>query len=172
MTERERDLPFEALAKATGADWNASRGELNVALKSIREQAELDGLELVAEIHERAALYPDLIGGLLTPTSLMKHWTRIGVESERVSKPRATNQSVEPTECQTCHGDRFVVALLRTPQTTTWMSEHGLKASEKDKLEELAPCPDCNPIIVTWRKFDGHRGQSPDPAAVREMLRR
>lgn len=85
-------------------------------------------------------------------------------------KSPGTNRSVKPTECSTCGGDRFVTVRLRSPETTIWMQEHGIKANPREFHEEVAPCPDCNPVEVTYwtgnRKF-----RSMDPAAAREALR-
>ena len=81
-----RDYAYEALAESTSTDQNAGRGQLNAALKSIREQSEIeDSYLLGAEIHERAkmyrAVYPNMA---LTPNALSKHYTRVYEES----KPR------------------------------------------------------------------------------------
>ena len=69
---RERDYAYEALAEASNADQTQARGELNAALKSIREQCELEDLALAMEIHEQAGRYRVVMGHdvLLTPTAL------------------------------------------------------------------------------------------------------
>lgn len=98
MREGSRNYPFEALAEVTNSDWEASRGELNVALKSIRAQAEIDDdYLLAAEINERAKLYRQVMGEdvLLTPTALAKHWLRVLQESETRRRTRGVNLSVE-----------------------------------------------------------------------------
>jgi hypothetical protein len=87
-----------------------------------------------------------------------------------IAKPSpATNQSVPPTDCRTCGGDRFVTVRLRSPETTIWMTEHGLKANPKEFHEEVAPCPDCHPVEVTY--FAGNRRfRSMDASAARQAL--
>ena len=75
---KERDLAFEVLAEVTGTDWNVGRGQLNAALKAIREQCDLEGAELAAEIEARAAMYRQVMPGImLTPPALAKHWLRV-----------------------------------------------------------------------------------------------
>lgn len=85
--KRPRDYAFEALADATGTDWDAGRGELNAALKSIREQSDAPDVHaLAAEIFGRARMYrqsmPDVI---LTPSALAKHYKRVEVEVARMT---------------------------------------------------------------------------------------
>jgi hypothetical protein len=70
---------------------------------------------------------------------------------------QVTNASVE-TSCGTCHGDRFVTFATRT--------------DGKAEVEEVAPCPDCNPIEVSFWRVDGSRVNAPDPHRVRERLAR
>jgi hypothetical protein len=92
VTEEERmskprDFAYEALADVTGTDWTTGRGELNAALKSIREQSEIeDSYLLASEIIDRAKMYrvamPDVI---LTPSALAKHYLRVRQEVERMS---------------------------------------------------------------------------------------
>lgn len=168
-----RDYAFEALAEVTGTDWRTGRGELNAGLKSIREEAEVEDSYLLADlIHKRAAMYREVMPGvMLTPTALAKHWRRVLEESERKNRPQSTNRSVQPTRCSTCDGDRFVVVRLRSPDQTIWMDEHGIKANPKEFHEEHAPCPDCNPQEITWRRHDGSVFRVMDPAAVREALK-
>ena len=85
---KPRDYAYEALAEVTGSDWDVARGELNAALKSIREQSEIeDGYLLSAEIHERAKMYRALFeNAALTPSALAKHWKRVKEET-RPRKP-------------------------------------------------------------------------------------
>lgn len=95
---RERDYAYEALAEVTATDMQAGRGELNAALKSIREQSEIqDSYLLSAEIHERAKLYRSLMPNvMLTPSSLAKHWKRVFEESKpkrRFANPEALPKS-------------------------------------------------------------------------------
>jgi len=80
-----KDFAYEALAEVTNSDWNTARGELNAALKLIREQAPeiVDNYLLSAEIHERAKMYREVMGdALLTPPALAKHWRRLPEERE------------------------------------------------------------------------------------------
>lgn len=169
-----RDYSFEALAEATNTDWNAGRGELNAALKSIREQSEIEDDYLLAdEIHVRAKLYRKVMGdAILTPTALAKHWARVFEELETRRLVDSTNQAAKTTVCETCSGDRFVLYATRKPVTTQWMAEHGISASEVDMLEEYVPCPDCNSVNIEVRRPDGTIFKAPDPAKVREMLSR
>jgi hypothetical protein len=142
----KRDLPYEALAEATGTDQNAGRGELNAALKSIRGQTPLIGQLLAGEIKVRARQYrrlmPDVV---LTPTALAKHWVRVAEEAER---PTGTNLH-STGRCATCHGDRFVLV---------------------SDDEQYAPCPSCGPADVHWWRPDGTRVTCPDPGRVRELM--
>ena len=83
-----RDYAYEALAEVTSTDQGIGRGQLNAALKQIREQEpELhDSYLLSAEIHERAKMYRALWPEIsLTPSALSKHWMRVKAET----KPRA-----------------------------------------------------------------------------------
>jgi hypothetical protein len=91
---RPRDYSYEALAEVTGTDLEAGRGQLNAALKSIREQSEISDSYLLAdEIHERAKMYRRLMpDALLTPTALAKHWKRVYEENMKV---RGSNLSAE-----------------------------------------------------------------------------
>lgn len=159
---KPQDVAFEVLAEVTGSDWTANRGNLNAALMSIRNQSGLDGEELVAEIRTRAADYRTVFeGATLTPTALAAHWKRVREESERLHKPKGTNQHVS-TECDTCDGDRMVIVQTRTD------TYNGHSA----QVEEYAPCPDCNPVVITMRRIDGHKISTPDAGAMREMMRR
>lgn len=161
---KERDYAYEALAEVTGSDMNAARGELNSALKSIREQSEvMDSYLLADQIHTRSKLYRSLMpDAMLTPSALAKHWKRVWEEASRV-KPKTTNAHASPSECQTCDGDRFVVVNLRSA---------GEKGVTGANFEEYAPCPDCNHQDPTFYRFDGTRASPPDPAKVREMMDR
>ena len=169
---RERDYAYEALAEVTDAHTEANRGELNVALKQIRQQCDLDGYELSLEIHTRAAQYRRVMGdALLTPTALAKHWVRVAAESGRTRG--LTNQESKVGEaCQTCGGDRFVVVGTRPAIQTVWMKERGISPAEDAAFEEVAGCPDCNPNQVTMRRWDGTLIATPDAARVRERMRR
>lgn len=164
----ERDYAFEALAEVTGTDWNTGRGELNAALKSIREEAEVDDAYLLADvIHERAKMYREVMPDvLLTPSALAKHWKRVLEESGRKNRPQAYNRPAPLVDCSICGGDRFVVYAKRKPLTTAWMHEHGIEANEQEMIEEMAPCPECNLPAYAGLK------RAPDPARVREMLSR
>lgn len=168
----ERNYAFEALAEVTSTDWNAGRGELNAALKSIKQQSEIEDDYLLAdEIHTRAKMYHSVWPELtLTPNALAKHWLRVFEEADK--KPaQLTNQSVS-VQCQTCQGDRFVVVSLRKPIQTEWMREHKISPTEEG-IEEVAPCLDCNPSTDTeMRRWDGTVVRSPDPARVRELMSR
>lgn len=83
---RERDLAWEALVRETAANPAMERGQLNVALKAIREAALTEGLMeegLPEEIRLRAVAYRETFPGLsLTPTALAKHWFRVMVKRE------------------------------------------------------------------------------------------
>lgn len=151
---KEREYDFEALAEVTGTDWTAGRGELNSALKSIREQSGIeDGYLLADEIHVRAKLYRQVFeGAALTPNALAKHWLRVFEEAEqrKASRP-TTNARAEATHCALCNGDRFV-----------------LVESEPDRY---AVCPDCSTVDVSFWRHDGTRFVPPDPGRVREMMR-
>lgn len=168
-----RDYAFEALAEVTGTDWTAGRGELNTALKSIKEQTEVeDGYLLADLIHARAKMYREAMPEvMLTPTALAKHWRRVLEESERKNRPHATNRAAPTLECRTCGGDRFVMVRLRSPETTMWMEEHGRKANPKEFYEEYAPCPDCHNIEISYWRHNRTKFTVMDPAAVREAIR-
>jgi hypothetical protein len=167
----ERNYSFEALAEVTGTDWNAGRGELNIALKSIRAQCDIsDDYLLAAEIHERAKMYrqamPDV---MLTPTALAKHWKRVFEEAER---PKGTNLSAV-TECQICGGDRFVTVEMRKPVQSQWMREHGITPPVSAGSEVVAPCPSCNAKANSeFRRYDGSLARPLDPAKTRELMER
>ncbi len=76
-----------------------------------------------------------------------------------------TNRSMKVTACRTCHGDRFVTVRLRSPSTPT---PTGRDASF---YEEVAGCPDCNPIHDIEGYFPGGRKfRVMDPAAVRQAM--
>lgn len=170
-----RNYSFEALAEATNTDWNAGRGELNAALKSIKDQCEIEDDYLLAdEIHVRAKLYRQVMGeAILTPNALAKHWSRVYEEVESRRFVNQANQAARYEACATCQGDRFVVVSLRKPVTTAWMEEHGVLADESQMIEEMAPCPDCNPNVNTsFHRPDGTQFRGPDPARVREMMSR
>lgn len=166
---RERDYGYEALAESTNTDMDAGRGELNAALASIREQVGLplgdpaDSYLLGDEIHRRARQYRHVMGAevILTPTALAKHWKRVEGETRQRQQPVAqgTNRSVvNSDDCATCDGDRFVVMQTRP--------------AGDGEADEMAPCPDCNGQVVSWRRADGQRMTTPDPDRVRERLAR
>jgi hypothetical protein len=76
-----------------------------------------------------------------------------------------TNRSLKVTECRTCKGDRFVTVRLRSPATPI---PNGRDASF---YEEVAGCPDCNPIHNIEGYFPGGRKfRVMDPAAVRQAM--
>lgn len=132
----QRDLSFEALASATSTDWNVGRGELNAALKSIRDQMpDVDDTELATEILYRAKLYKEFMGPTiaLTAAALAKHWKRV-VEQQKNDRP-ATNVTVPLTGCQTCDGMGLVLVRVRP-------SDNPLSG-----FEEYGICPDCRAII-------------------------
>jgi hypothetical protein len=170
---RERDYAYEALAEATGCDMEASRGELNVALKKIREQEpDTTSYGLADEIHRRARLYREVMGDgiLLTPPALAKHWRRV---AEEASRPKGgTNLRAADTHCSLCGGDRFVVVGSRAAKETDWMRAHSVKVSEGAVIEEVAPCPECNPVEVTFLRHDGSRFSTPDAGKTLELLQR
>lgn len=173
---RTRDYPFEALAEVTGTDWNTGRGELNAALKLIRDESEIeDGYLLADEIHERAKMYREIMGPdvLLTPNALAKHYTRVYQETEKRRSPatKGINQYAAPTQCETCGGDRFVVVATRPVKQSTWMKERGIVPPEDAATEEYAPCPACSPHLdTTFYRHDGTPVRPPDSARVREMM--
>jgi hypothetical protein len=148
---RERDYAYEALAEVTSTDQNEGRGQLNAALKSIREQMpEMDSYVLSAEIHERAKMYrkimPDV---LLTAPALAKHWKRVYEEADR---KQGTNLHVG-LGCATCDGDKFVLV--------------------QSEPEAYAACPDCHSSLdASFWRVDGTRFVPPDPARVRELMAR
>lgn len=158
----KRDFAYEALAEVTDTDWDAGRGELNAALKSIREQEpELtDSYLLGAEIHDRAKAYHETMGEgiLLTPTALAKHWQRVVEQRPKlviVNAPPAASSF----ECETCQGDKMVLVGIRpSPVNPT------------SGFDEMAPCPDCNSADVTFYRADGSRFRPPDPAVVRARM--
>lgn len=91
---RPPDLAWEALVKETAANPAVERGQLNVALKAIREAAQTEGLhpdDLPHEIELRAARYREAFPGLtLTPMALAKHWFRVLVKHDsRTPQQRA-----------------------------------------------------------------------------------
>lgn len=86
MTERPRDLAWEALVQETAANPAMERGQLNVALRAIREAAFTEGLTeegIPEEIRLRCEAYRRTYPGLpLTPTALAKHWFRVMVQPQ------------------------------------------------------------------------------------------
>ena len=176
MAERPRNYAFEALAEVSGTDWSTGRGELNVALKSIREETQEEDDYLLADlIHERAKMYRDVMGeAMLTPTALAKHWKRVLEETSR-KRPseRAPNQAAPSTQCDVCGGDRFVLVGTRPAQQSPWMREHGITPPQGPGMEEYAVCPDCNSQTDTsFRRYDGSISAPLDPEQVRQRLTR
>jgi hypothetical protein len=164
-----RDFAFEALAEVTNTDWTAGRGELNSALKSIRQQSPdiLDGYLLSCEIHDRAKMYEVVMGKeiLLTPTALAKHWLRVKEQMPKARPSLSPSADIPPPgagnkACETCNGDKLVLVSTRP------------SANPTSGFEEMAPCPECNSGADTgfWRP-DGSRFRSPDPAAVQMRMR-
>ena len=80
---------------------------------------------------------------------------------------KASSNLHADSECKTCDGIRFVVYSRRAPEQSSWMRDHGIKPS-KLAIDELAACPDCNPVDVSFSRHDGTRFVAPDPAKVRE----
>jgi hypothetical protein len=167
-----RDYAFEALAEVTSTDWTAGRGELNSALKSIREQSEIEDPYLLAdEIHVRAKMYraamPEV---MLTASALAKHWLRVFEEAQR-TPALASNQAAPFRMCDTCGGDKMVVVAKRKPVQSAWMRERGIEPNESQMIEEMAPCPDCNTSAnTTTYRPNGEVVRGPDPAKTREMM--
>lgn len=81
-----------------------------------------------------------------------------------------TNQTGKHVVCRTCDGDRFVTVRLRSAEQTLWQAERNLVPSRNSFHEEVAPCPDCHQIEVSWWRHDGTRFRGMDPAAVRAAL--
>jgi len=88
-------------------------------------------------------------------------------------RPRhAVNIHAPASECATCGGDRFVVVGMRPVIASVWMKEHGIEPPETEGIEEMAACPDCNPVDTAFTRFDGSKARALDPAKVRELLGR
>jgi hypothetical protein len=84
---------------------------------------------------------------------------------------KGTNRSLAVTECRTCHGDRFVNVRLRSPRQSFWMAKKGFAPSRDSFHEEVAGCPDCNPIHDIDGYFPGGKKfRVMDPAAVRQAM--
>lgn len=81
MSARERDLAWEALVETTHANPAIERGQLNTALRAIREASLTEGLaeeSLPEEIRLRGRAYQAVFSGCaLTPMALAKHWFRV-----------------------------------------------------------------------------------------------
>lgn len=77
-------------------------------------------------------------------------------------KKQGTNLGAKITDCRTCGGDRLVTVKLRSPANTD-------RARTDVFYEEMSPCPDCNPIEVSYwvlnRKFT-----TLDQATTRRLL--
>lgn len=82
---RRRDLSFEALVEATGANLAVERGAVNAALRAIRQSEPGVSDETLADlIRTRAENYRHEMEGMaLTPTSLAKHWVRVQDSTKR-----------------------------------------------------------------------------------------
>ena len=134
-----------------------------MALKAIREQEpDLDDEDLALLIRLRAEdyrkMYPEMP---LTPTALAKHWNgRVPRDGECRNEERAQSPADKPPHrCATCGGDKVVVVAFR--QSPNPLSPY----------EEMAPCPDCNPRVISWWPGDGSpQRRTPDPEEVRRML--
>jgi hypothetical protein len=96
--------------------------------------------------------------------------TDFGFDEPDQPKSPATNRSAPPTDCRTCGGDRFVTVRLRSPDQTVWMDAHNLRTRPDQFHEEVAPCPDCGPAEILYRRYDGSLFRSMDPAAARQAL--
>lgn len=84
--------------EVTASDPATARGQLNAALKSIREQSPeiVDSYLLGAEMHERAKLYRMVFeGAALTPPALAKHWKRLPEEAKSLRRG-GTNLHADP----------------------------------------------------------------------------
>jgi len=153
---RQPDVAYEALAQATSADMDGSRGELNRALKLIRDQTDAIGEHLASEIRTRAQMYrqqmPDV---MLTPTALAKHWQRL--EETAARRPHATNQSSAVTDCTLCGGDRMVLVQTRPAPNGAY--------------EEYACCPSCNRSDSSYYLM-GRKIQALDPDLVLQRMSR
>jgi hypothetical protein len=153
---RQSDPAYEALAEATSADMEGSRGELNRALKLIRDQTDAIGEHLASEIRTRALMYrqvmPDV---MLTPTALAKHWQRL--ETEVRKQPPATNRTAQTgTDCETCGGDRMVLVQTRP--------------APNGAHEEYSCCPTCNPSNSSYYVM-GRKVEALDPEQVLARMR-
>lgn len=102
---RKTDLCWEALVRETAANPAMERGQLNLALRAIREAAFSEGLvddeTLAAEIPLRAQAYRDKMPQCsLTPTALAKHWFRVMVKPA-VATVGAQQQAFQQARNQT-----------------------------------------------------------------------
>ena len=164
----ERDLSFESLVETLGWKLNAiattQRGPLNAALKAIREQEpDLDDEDLAILIRLRADDYRKVYPGMpLTPTALSKHWSSIAEEMRRARGEReqqaASPADKQPEICPRCRGDK-IVAVYSRPSPNVLSS-----------FDECAPCPDCNPTVISWWSQDGRHHHTPDPDEVMRMI--
>ena len=90
LATRKTDVCWEALVRETAANPAMERGQLNTALRAIREAAFSEGLvddeSLAAEIPLRAQAYRNKMPNCsLTPTALAKHWFRVMVTQSTAS---------------------------------------------------------------------------------------
>jgi hypothetical protein len=159
----ERDISFETLAEVCGADitqlTSSSRGQLNAALRQLREaHPDLADLELALVIEDKAKAYrqvmPDV---LLTPSALIKHWPSLEAQRDR---QQAYPEPRDPYDCPTCDGLRLI------PATDVFVSGY-------------APCPSCNQkaaqAAVEYRarmeRTYGHRPKPPPQEMMDELGR-
>ena len=82
---RQRNLSWDALVEATGANEAFSDGRIAAALKGIRAAAQKEGFvddeEVALEIPRRAKAYQECFPSCaLTPTALATHWMRVIVQ--------------------------------------------------------------------------------------------
>lgn len=87
---RQRNLPWDALVEATGANEDFSDGRIAAALKGIRAAATKEGFvddaAIAEEIPRRARAYRQCFPTCsLTPTALAAHWKRVVLEPSRTS---------------------------------------------------------------------------------------
>lgn len=158
-----RDISFETLAQMCGTDitqlTSSSRGELNGALKQLRDaMPDLADLELALVIEDRARIYrqvmPDVI---LTPSALAKHWASL--EGRRVEQTTSTAYPErDPYNCPTCDGLRLI------PGQDVFVVGY-------------TPCPDCNETAARkateyrarMERTYGHRPKPPPQEALDEL---
>jgi hypothetical protein len=93
---RERDEAWEMLVRVTRANPDFERGQLNVALKSIRTCCANDGIppnDVAATIELHARYYHETFAGCaLTPTALARHWYRVVPQQQQGSDIEAIKE--------------------------------------------------------------------------------